>query len=65
MSDPRYAHEFMPNRRGLCKYIVKYAHCGKPENASEHVRWAERVKRTEEAAAEEETVENDMRGEDL
>lgn len=45
MTDPNYAHEFNPNRQGLCKEIIGgrklgYSHCGDPKEALVHVRWA-------------------------
>lgn len=39
MSDPNYAHEFSPNRNGLCKDIVSGKHCHLPEDAVVHLRW--------------------------
>lgn len=44
MSDPNYMHEFLPNRKGLCKQITTLGHCGKPEDAPVHVRWKEKEK---------------------
>ena len=42
MSDPNYAHEFNPNKHGLCKYIIggrKHPRiCHLPEDAEIHVR---------------------------
>lgn len=42
MSDPNYEHEFMPNRKGLCKQVFRDGHCCKPEDDIVHVRWANR-----------------------
>lgn len=42
MCDPRYSHEFYPNKKGLCKVIVGNEMCHKPHDAIEHVRWKER-----------------------
>ena len=42
MSDPRYEHEFLPNRKGRCKQIIGFEHCGEDENFPPHIRWAER-----------------------
>lgn len=42
MSDPNYEHPFMPNRKGLCKFVLKDRHCGEPEDDIRHLRWAER-----------------------
>lgn len=41
--DPRYMHEFNPNRKGRCKRIVGSEHCGLTETAKVHVRYQERV----------------------
>ena len=38
MSDPRYAHEFVSSRTGLCKYIVGGSICHLPEDAVVHER---------------------------
>jgi len=43
MSDPRHAHKFDPNRRGLCKRIVGDSHCHLEEDALVH----ENYRRTE------------------
>lgn len=43
MSDPNFAHEFSPNRNGLCKTIVSGCHCHKNENDIVHVRWEQHV----------------------
>lgn len=40
MSDPRHAHEFLPNRKGQCKQIVGTEMCHKPQDAIEHMRFA-------------------------
>ena len=42
MSDPNYEHPFIPNRKGLCKFVLKDHHCGEPEDDIRHLRWAER-----------------------
>ena len=39
MSDPNYEHAFDPNRRGLCKRIIKWRMCHKKEDAIEHIRY--------------------------
>ncbi len=36
MSDPRYAHRFVPNREGFCKQIVGYEICHEREDAPVH-----------------------------
>lgn len=38
MSDPNN-HEFLPNRKGLCKDVVGSRHCGLPEDARPHRLW--------------------------
>jgi len=40
MSDPNYAHEFEPNKRGVCKRIVGGGHCGLPEDHKVHKRFS-------------------------
>ncbi|KKL05757.1 hypothetical protein LCGC14_2602820, partial [marine sediment metagenome] len=41
MSDPNYAHQFLPNRGGLCKLIVSGSHCGLSEDVAVHRRHAD------------------------
>ena len=42
MSDPRWAHEFIPNARGKCKRIVGVVMCHELEDSPVHVRYRER-----------------------
>lgn len=42
MSNPRHAHEYTPNRNGLCKAIVGSSMCHLKENADVHMRWLEK-----------------------
>ena len=44
MSDPRYAHKFIPNRQGLCKQIIGGEICHEKEDFISHQRWEERHK---------------------
>ena len=39
ITDPRHAHEFIPNRHGFCKQIVGNEHCGKGDLHPVHTRW--------------------------
>ncbi len=39
MTDPRHAHEFLPNRRERCKRIVGTEICALPKSAAVHLRW--------------------------
>ncbi len=53
MSDPNYAHQFDPNRNGLCIATVGgkkrgYWMCHLPEEAPVHKRWLDRQDNTEE-----------------
>lgn len=44
MTDPNHAHQFDPNRRGLCKaYIGGGLPCMQPVDAPVHVRWNAQV----------------------
>lgn len=38
MSDPNYAHEFVPNREGRCRVIIGSRICAEPESAAVHQR---------------------------
>jgi hypothetical protein len=48
MSDPRYMHEFWPNKKGLCKRIVGCQMCHEPEDAEVHQRFVRKQKEDEE-----------------
>lgn len=37
--DPRFKHEFLPNRQGRCKVIIGSEYCGEMENFPPHQRW--------------------------
>jgi hypothetical protein len=41
VSNPRYAHEFDPSRKGLCKRVVGSSICGLAVDAPVHQRWVE------------------------
>jgi len=48
VSDPNYSHEFVPNKKGLCKQIVSGSLCHQGEQALVHTRWALAHKEEEE-----------------
>ena len=54
MSDRNYMHEFLPNRRGVCKQYLSNGLCHEPEDAIVHKRWeeSERIRLQDELAGE-------------
>jgi hypothetical protein len=47
MSDPNYAHQFEPSRRGKCKRIIGAEICGLPEGAAVHQRYSHQYEERE------------------
>ena len=59
MSDPNYAHEFNPSRKGSCKQIVSGIICGEGELAQVHVNWIHQQEAREVPASDYSGVESD------
>jgi len=60
MSDPNYRHKFYPNRKGLCKEVIRGRHCGKHREDPVHERYEKFI--DEEAERQVNTTMNHIRG---